>query len=186
MSGYFERARDVLDALAEDPPEALDDFVEAVLSCWNRGGRVVSFGNGGSAADSLHFTAELVGRFKEQPLSRPALSLTANTSVLTALSNDWDYEEVFARQVEALVTDSDVVLGISTSGNSENVIQGLRAARDRGAVCFGLTGRDPGKMRTLDVQLIRVPAKRTSHVQEAHQVCLHRVCEVLDRRVNDG
>lgn len=184
MSSYLERAAEVMGALAEDPPEGLDDFVEDILASWERGGRTISFGNGGSAADSLHFTAELMGRFREEPVARPALSLASNPSVLTALSNDWNYEEVFARQVEALVTDRDVVLGISTSGDSPNVLEALRRARRIGAATYGLTGRDPGGMASLEGTTIRVPARRTPHVQEAHQVCLHRVCEVLDRRLN--
>lgn len=184
MSSYLERASEVMQALAEDPPDELDDLAEDILASWERGGRTISFGNGGSAADSLHFTAELVGRFREHPVGRPALSLASNPSVLTALSNDFCYDEVFARQVEALVTDRDVVVGLSTSGNSSNVIQALRAARDIGAAPYGLTGRTAGEMGSLDVPTIRVPAGRTPHVQEAHQVCLHRVCEVLDRRLN--
>jgi len=186
MSGYLKRARDVLGALAEAPPPQLDELADAILASWERGGRTLSFGNGGSAADSLHFTAELVGRFRDRPVGRPALSLVSNPSVLTALSNDWDYGEVFARQVRALATERDVVVGISTSGGSTNVLEGLRAAREMGADCFGLTGEDPGEMGKLDVSLVCVPARRTPHVQEAHQVCLHRVCETLDRRINPG
>lgn len=181
---YFTEAARVFDRLAANRPPELEDFVEAIFSAWSAGGRVVSFGNGGSATDSLHFTTELVAKFDEAPIHRPAISLAASPSTLTATGNDWSFEELFSRQIEAQVTDSDVLLGISTSGNSSNVIKGLRAGREIGARCFGLTGESGGRMAELDLELIRVPAEATAHVQEAHISCLHWICRQVDNRLN--
>ena len=181
---YFERAGQIMTDLAEAPPESLKTVPDALFSAWDQGGKVVSFGNGGSASDTLHFTTELVARMKEEPIQRPAVSLAESPSTLTAVSNDWSFEEVFQRQVESLVTSDDVVIGISTSGNSENVIRGLETARDRRAKCIGLTGEAGGRMADLDIDLIRVPAEETAHVQEAHIACLHWICEQVDRRLN--
>lgn len=181
---YFQRAGQVMSNLADSPPDNLRTVPDALFSAWDRGGKVVSFGNGGSASDSLHFTTELVARMKKEPIQRPAVSFSSSPSTLTAISNDWSFEEVFSRQVESLVTSDDVVIGISTSGNSENVIRALETARELGAKCFGMTGKDGGRMAALDADLIRVPADETAHVQEAHIACLHWICQQVDDRLN--
>ncbi|MFB6347701.1 MAG: SIS domain-containing protein [bacterium] len=184
LQEYLTEASKTLEQLSEDPPEELERFVTSVLECWEEGGKVVSFGNGGSAADSLHFTAELVARFDSEAIHQPAISLNTNQSTLTATANDWSYEEVFARQVRAQVTQDDVVLGISTSGNSANVIRGLEEAHDLGAETYGLTGRSDCELDHLPAVSISVPSSRTSHVQEAHIVCLHFVCSLIDKKIN--
>jgi len=181
---YFQRSAEAIERLAESPPESLEPFLESMFETWEEGGKVVSFGNGGSATDSLHFTTELVARMKEAPIQRPAMSLVGSPSNLTAVSNDWSFEEVFEKQVESMVGASDTVLGISTSGNSENVYRGLEEAQSLGARCFGLTGRNGGRLANLDISLIRVPVEETSVVQEAHITCLHAICERVDRRLN--
>lgn len=181
---YFEEARTLFDRLAENPPDGLDDLAEAILKTWENDGTVVSFGNGGSAADSMHFTTELVARFDHDPIHKPAISLSANPSTLTATANDWSFEEVFSRQVRAQVTSRDLVLGISTSGNSENVLKGLEVADDRDARTFGLTGAGECELDRLAARRIVVPSTRTSHIQEAHITCLHYVCDVIDRTLN--
>lgn len=181
---YFSNVADVMQRLADNPPDGLERLVEALFRSWENGGKVVSFGNGGSATDSLHFTTELVARMKEEPIQRPAVSLVGSPSTLTAVSNDWSFEEVFEKQVESMVEEGDVVVGISTSGNSENVLCGIRRAKELGASCFALTGETGGKMSDLDAELIRVPTSETSHVQEAHIACLHWVCSKVDERIN--
>jgi phosphoheptose isomerase len=184
---YFRNVAEVMETIAESPPAHLEKVPGSLFAAWDRGGKVVSFGNGGSATDSLHFTTELVARLKEEPIQRPAVSLSGSPSTLTAVSNDWSFEEVFSRQVESLVTKDDVVIGISTSGNSGNVIRALETADELRAKCYALTGEDGGKMAELDdftADVIRVPSTRTAHVQEAHGACLHWICEQVDARLN--
>lgn len=182
---YFNEFRDLANRLAENPPPELETLAEAILGAWENAGKVVSFGNGGSAADSLHFTTELVARFNEDPIHRPAISLASSPSTLTAVSNDWSFAEVFSRQVKAQVQSGDVVLGISTSGNSENVVGGLEAAVEQNARVFGLTGNAGDcEFDHLPIVKISVPSKKTSHIQEAHIACLHKVCDLIDRTLN--
>ncbi len=184
QADYFSEASKTFDRLAETMPAGLVELRDAILQTWEEGGKVISFGNGGSATDSLHFTTELVAKFNVKPIQRPALSLSASPSTLTAVSNDWSFEEVFSRQVKALGNAKDVFVGISTSGNSPNVLRGLKAALEVGGRTFGLTDAEGGKLQKLDVELINVPATRTAHVQEAHIACLHWVCDQIDRKLN--
>jgi D-sedoheptulose 7-phosphate isomerase len=182
---YFERTADVLNQLAASPPPQLDELADSILTTWSKGGRIISCGNGGSAADSQHFVTELVARFDEEPIHKPAVSLTADSSTLTAISNDWSFEEVFSRQVRAQLDSDDVFLGISTSGNSENVLKAIVEANTIGADCFGLTGSPPGRLADADCTVISVPSDRTPHIQEAHSACLHYVCDLIDGELND-
>jgi D-sedoheptulose 7-phosphate isomerase len=146
-------------------------------------GRVLVFGNGGSAAEAQHFAAELVGRFvaERQPLA--AMALTTDTSILTAVGNDYAFDAVFARQVEALGRRGDVAVGLSTSGRSPNVIAALRAARARGLGTVALTGRDGGEMGSLADVHVNVPEQSTARIQEAHLTILHIFCELIDRAI---
>jgi len=144
------------------------------------GGRVLAFGNGGSAADAQHFTAELVGRFQRERPGLAAIALTTDPSVVTSIGNDLGFAAVFRRQVEAHGRPGDVALGISTSGRSPNVIEGLRAARQRGLVTVGLTGNGGGEVAGLVDHLIDVPHRDTQRIQEVHAMVLHVLCEVVD------
>jgi D-sedoheptulose 7-phosphate isomerase len=145
------------------------------------GGKVLAFGNGGSAADATHFAAELVGRYLLERDGLPAISLSDNASALTAISNDYGYERVFARQVEALGRPGDVALGISTSGRSGNVLAGLTAARAAGLATLALTGGDGGAMRDAADVCIAVPSAETPRVQEGHTLVAHILCELVER-----
>ena len=146
-----------------------------------QGGQVLAFGNGGSAADAQHFVAELVGRFGRERRAAAAIALTTDTSVLTAVANDYGFERVFARQIEALGRAGDVALGVSTSGRSANVLAGLQAARARGVQCVALTGGEGGPIgRAADV-LVCVPERSTARVQEVHRTILHAFCELIER-----
>jgi D-sedoheptulose 7-phosphate isomerase len=145
------------------------------------GGKVLAFGNGGSAADATHFAAELVGRYLLERDGLPAISLSDNASALTAISNDYGYERVFARQVEALGRRGDVALGISTSGRSANVLAGLSAARGGGLATVALTGGDGGAMRDAAEVCIVVPSGETPRVQEGHTLVTHILCELVER-----
>ena len=148
-----------------------------------RGGKILSCGNGGSAADAQHFSSELIGRFERERRPLAAVALTTDTSALTALSNDYDFAAIFAKQVHALGQGGDTLLAISTSGNSENVRQAVNAAHERGIAVVALTGRDGGTIaRDLleqDIE-IRVPADRTCRIQEVHVLAIHCLCDVID------
>ena len=146
-------------------------------------GKILSCGNGGSAADSQHFSSELLNRFEMERPGLPAMALTTDASTVTSISNDYSYEEIFSKQVRALGKQQDVLLGISTSGNSENVIRAINAAHERGMKVVALSGRDGGRMADLfeegDVE-IRVPATRTARIQEVHLLVIHCLCDLID------
>lgn len=163
--------------------ENADLVVEAARTlavCLARGGKILFCGNGGSAADAQHLAAEFVNRFE---LDRPplaAIALTTDTSVITAVGNDFNYDQIFAKQVLALGSPEDVLVGISSSGNSENVIKAFEAARENGVATMGLTGRDGGRMAELSDVLLNVPAQQTALVQEIHITIGHLLCRLVD------
>jgi len=146
-------------------------------------GKVLSCGNGGSAADSQHFSSELLNRFEMERPGLPALALTTDSSTLTSIANDYSFNEIFAKQVRALGQPTDVLLAISTSGNSENVLRAIGAAHERGLRVVALTGRDGGKiagaLQSSDIE-IRVPAERTCRIQEVHLLVIHALCDLID------
>lgn len=159
------------------------DAVQALLACVTSGGKVLACGNGGSAADAQHFAAEFVGRFERERPELAAIALTTDSSILTAIANDYDFNVVFSRQVRALGQAGDVLLAISTSGNSANVLAAIEAAHSRDMVVIGLSGRGGGKMqqalRDTDVHIC-VPHDRTARVQEVHLLTLHCLCDAVD------
>jgi len=147
----------------------------------NNGGKILIFGNGGSAADAQHIAAELVGRYKVERKGLPAIALTTDTSALTSIGNDYGYNHVFDRQVEALANEGDVVIGISTGGSSKNVISALKLANEMECKTIGFSGRDGGEMNTIcDVNLV-VPADDTPRIQEMHIVIGHTICHLIDQ-----
>lgn len=149
------------------------------------GSKILIFGNGGSAADAQHIAAEMVGRYKVERKGLPAIALTTDTSALTSIGNDYGYNHVFDRQVEALANEGDVAIGISTGGSSGNVISALRLAKDMGCKTVGFSGRDGGEMDALcDVNLV-VPAEDTPRIQEMHIVIGHTICHLIDQDFKD-
>ena len=163
--------------------ECMDDisrFAEACRTAIATGHTIYLMGNGGSACDCQHFAAELVGRFQKERRAMASVALTTDTSILTALANDYGYEAVFVRQVEALVQAGDVVVGITTSGNSPNILKGLAKARERGALTVGMTGRSGGAVKDLCDICIRIPSEVTARIQEAHLLVEHLVCQRLE------
>lgn len=160
--------------------EAVVRAALAVAEAIARGGKVLVFGNGGSAADAQHFAAELVGRFLGERRALPAIALTTDASVVTSVANDYGYEHVFARQVEALGRPGDIAFGISTSGRSPNVIAAFAAARARGLTTVALTGADGGQAGAMADIHVNVPDPATPRVQEVHCTLLHVVCEILE------
>ena len=159
------------------------DAAAAILAAAGGGHKILVFGNGGSAADSQHMAAELVSRFQRERRALAALALTTDTSVLTAVANDYAFDRVFVRQIEALGGRGDVAIGISTSGASANVIEGLRAARERGLRTIALTGRDGGAVGKAVEIHINVPDPSTARVQEAHRTLIHAICELVEREL---
>jgi len=156
-------------------------MVTLLVDTFNRGGKLLVMGNGGSAADAQHFVAEIVGRFKMERRGLPAIALSTDTSILTAIGNDYGFDKVFRRQVEALAVPGDLVAGISTSGNSPNVLQALELAREKGCRTVGLLGKDGGGIKNLcDLALI-VPTNDTPRVQEGHITIIHIVCDLLEK-----
>jgi D-sedoheptulose 7-phosphate isomerase len=156
---------------------------ETIAHGLRTGHKVLFFGNGGSAADAQHLAAELVGRFGPDRASLPAISLATDTSVLTAVGNDYGYEKVFARQIEALGQPGDTAVAISTSGNSPSVIEAIDVARSKGLFTIGLTGETGGKMKDRVEVLFRVPSRETPRIQETHILLGHILCDLVDRQL---
>jgi D-sedoheptulose 7-phosphate isomerase len=153
---------------------------QAMADALKSGGKLLVFGNGGSAADAQHLSAELVGRFQKERAALPAIALTVDTSILTSVANDYSYKQVFVRQIEALGQPGDIAFGISTSGESPNVLLALQAARARGLKTIALTGRDGGTIgRTAEIH-VNVPDQNAARVQEVHRTILHVMCEVIE------
>jgi D-sedoheptulose 7-phosphate isomerase len=163
-----------------DEADAVESVAGVIVTALKRGRTLLFFGNGGSAADAQHLAAEFVNRYSFDRPALAAIALTTDTSVLTSIANDSDFKRVFARQVEAIGRRGDVAIGISTSGRSPNVLEGLRAARSRHLATVGFCGGTPGPMRRLCEHLIRVPSAATARVQEIHILVGHILCQIVD------
>ncbi|NFV78528.1 D-sedoheptulose 7-phosphate isomerase [Magnetospirillum aberrantis] len=166
--------------------ESFAALVEACSRAIEAGGKILFFGNGGSAADAQHLAAELVVRYRVNGRALAAIALTTDTSLLTACANDFSYDDIFARQVEALMKPEDVAIGISTSGNSGSVIKALETARAIGGTAAGLAGRDGGKMVGVADPLVVVPSTVTARIQEMHILLGHALCDMLEKRHRPG
>jgi D-sedoheptulose 7-phosphate isomerase len=180
---HFEEGIELRKRMAQTMPADIVKAGEGIAAAVRAGHKVLSCGNGGSAADSQHFAAEMVGRFERERAGLPGIALTTDTSALTAIANDYDFDRVFSRQVEALGQEGDFLLAISTSGNSKNVIEAIKAAHAKNLSVIALTGRDGGAMakmlRPRDFHL-NVAHPRTMRVQEIHLLAIHCLCEVVD------
>jgi D-sedoheptulose 7-phosphate isomerase len=183
LKQHFEEGVELRRRMAETMPAQIARAGSALAAALKAGHKAMACGNGGSAADSQHFAAEIVGRFERERPGMPAIALTVDTSALTAIANDYDFDRVFSKQVEALGAAGDVLLGISTSGNSKNVIEAIKAAQAKDMIVIALTGRDGGAMgrmlRPNDFHL-NVSHQRTMRVQEVHLLVVHCLCEVVD------
>ncbi len=182
LAEQFAEHEKIIAATLAAVSEPFGRLADACSRTLDQGGKVLFFGNGGSAADAQHLAAELVVRYRANGRALAALALTTDTSILTACSNDFSYDDIFARQVEALMKPEDVAIGISTSGNSPNVLKALEAARALGGTAVGLSGRDGGKMTGLADPLIVVPSAVTARIQEMHILIGHALCDVLEQR----
>ncbi len=158
----------------------IEKAVGVVHQALKNGHKILFFGNGGSASDSQHLAAEFVGRYEKERRALPAIALTTDTSILTAVGNDYGYDRVFERQIEALGSRGDVAFGISTSGNSKNVLLGIKKAKEKGLYTIGLSGRDGGELKSLADLSFVVPSQKTARIQEAHIMIGHIICERVD------
>ncbi|UZD54889.1 phosphoheptose isomerase [Caldimonas aquatica] len=182
---FFESA-DLKYQAAEALARPIADAVHAIIGCLTAGGKVLACGNGGSASDAQHFAAEFVGRFERERPGLAAIALTTDTSILTAVGNDYDFTQVFSKQVQALGQPGDVLVALSTSGNSANVMAAVQAAHDKEMTVIALTGRGGGKLKDLlaetDVHIC-VPHDRTARIQEVHILALHCICDAVDAQL---
>lgn len=181
IRAHLEGSTQVIQSIAKIIPD-IEDAARVIIECYKHGGKVLLFGNGGSAADAQHFAAELVGRFKKSRRSLPAISLTSNTSTITAIANDYAYETIFERQVQGLASYRDVVIGISTSGTSPNVLKGLEAANNLGAKTIALTGERGIVGVPVNVN-IKAPSVHMPRIQEAHALIIHMLSDVVETYV---
>ncbi|WPM32859.1 D-sedoheptulose 7-phosphate isomerase [Hydrogenobacter sp. T-2] len=177
----FRESAELKLAFVELYAERIVEVGQIIARALKDGNKVLLFGNGGSAADAQHIAGEIVGRFKRERRALPAIALTTDTSILTAVGNDYGFERVFERQVEALCMPGDIAVGISTSGNSPNVVRGLMKAHDLGATTIAFTGRDGGKLVDIAHYSFVVPSYDTARIQECHITLGHVLCEIIDR-----
>jgi D-sedoheptulose 7-phosphate isomerase len=176
----FAEHRAVSARAAEELPPVLERIVAAAHDCLHRGGKILACGNGGSAAQAQHLAAELVGRFREERRALPGIALSADTATLTSLGNDYGYERVFARQVEALARPGDLLFAISTSGQSPNVVRAAQSARELGCVVVALTGARGGALAAHADLLLVAPSTVVARIQEVHMLCIHAIADALD------
>jgi D-sedoheptulose 7-phosphate isomerase len=183
IAGIFAESVALHQQVAREASGAIVDAAAAIGAALAAGGKLLAFGNGGSAADAQHLAAELVGRFERERRALAAIALTTDTSVLTSIGNDYAFDQVFVRQIEALGRPGDVAFGISTSGGSPNVALALERARALGVKTIAMTGRDGGRVgRAADIHL-NVPHQSTARVQEVHRTLMHAVCLLVERAV---
>ncbi len=175
---WDEHLRVATEAAALLPAAA--QLAERICDSLERGGKLITFGNGGSAAEAQHFAGELLGRFRQTRRPLPAIALSTDPSVVTCIANDFSYDDLFARQVTGLAGAEDIVVGISTSGRSENVVRGLRAARDAGATAVAWTGADPGPAGEAADVVLAIPSATTARIQEMHTLLMHTICVAID------
>ena len=179
IARHLKDSCEVKTRLAQQTGEA-DRLASEIVRALRGGKKLVVFGNGGSAADAQHFAAELVGRFEKERPALPAIALTTDTSAITAIANDFGYDEVFSRQVQALVQPGDIVVGISTSGNSKSVLKGLEEAKKLKAWTAAFSGMTGGKLKGAVDCCVTVPSERTAHIQECHIALIHAICACVD------
>jgi D-sedoheptulose 7-phosphate isomerase len=166
--------------------EKIIQITDQIIDSISAGKKIILFGNGGSAADAQHIAAELIGRYLLERDSYPAIALTTDTSALTAIGNDYSFEDIFSRQCQGLVNKGDIVIGISTSGNSENVRKGLELSNKKGALTIGLLGNNGGKIKDIVDIDISIESKLTPRIQEAHRVIYHIICQIVEEGLQKG
>lgn len=183
ISDYIERSIRTKKELQKTRVEVIARIAEVIVDAYRQGKKVLWFGNGGSAADAQHLACELVSKFYLERKALASIAFTTNTSELTAIANDYDFNHIFARQVEALVNRGDIVIGISTSGKSQNVIEGIKKAKQLGAITIAFTGASGGKLKgNVDI-LLTVPSEVAPHIQESHIMIGHIICYLVEKEL---
>ena len=189
ISRHFKDSVEVKQKAADKLVDPIQQAGDKIVQCMLNNGKILSCGNGGSAADAQHFSAELVNRFEKERPGLPAFALTTDSSTLTAIANDYDYNQVFSKQITALGQPGDVLLAISTSGNSANVLEAINASHEREMIIVALTGKDGGSIARLlkeqDIE-IRIPSNRTARIQEVHLLVIHCLCDFIDTQLFGG
>jgi len=185
---FLDRLQEHLDTLRalETQAETFESIAETMVTAIRQGHKICFLGNGGSAADAQHLAAELVGRFQRERRGLPSIAFTTDTSILTAVANDYGYDHLFARQIESLCQPGDVVVGLSTSGNSPNVLLGIEKARELGLRTIGLAGKDGGRLAELAEICFTVASPKAARTQEAHIFLGHCLCEVIEQEIAEG
>ncbi len=179
----LEESANIKRMVAQNLADIIVDAAKIILNACKAGRKVLLIGNGGSAADAQHIAAELVGRFKLERVGLPAIALTTNTSTLTALANDYGYDSVFSRQVEALANARDVLIAITTSGASPNILKAVETAHSKGVIVIALTGKNGGKLKSMADVTIVVPSDNTPRIQEAHITIGHIICHLVEKEL---
>ena len=189
ISRHFKDSVEVKQKAADKLVDPIQQAGDKIVQCMLNNGKILSCGNGGSAADAQHFSAELVNRFEKERPGLPAFALTTDSSTLTAIANDYDYNQIFSKQITALGQPGDVLLAISTSGNSANVLEAINASHEREMIIIALTGKDGGSIARLlkeqDIE-IRIPSNRTARIQEVHLLVIHCLCDFIDTQLFGG
>lgn len=185
IKGILEQHKQVIQVLLEDEQyfSDIEHIIKRSADAILQGGKLLFCGNGGSASDAQHISAELTGRFSMERRALPAIALHENTSHLTAVANDYGYHRVYSRMIEALANKGDVLFALSTSGNSENILEAIREAKNRSVYIIGMTGRSGGKMKELTDQCICIPSEETARIQEMHIMTGHIICEGIEREI---
>lgn len=178
--GAFEQSADVKLSFVKKNLKTIISVVELIVEAFHEGNKVMLFGNGGSAADAQHIAAEFVNRFMIERPPLPAMALTTDTSVITSIGNDYKFDDIFLKQIKALGKEGDIAWGISTSGNSPNVLKALKEAKKMGLKTIGMTGKDGGKMAKMVDYLLNVESESTPRIQETHITLSHVICELVD------
>lgn len=185
VNGYIEETEQLMGRMTEECGDQILRIAETVIEALREGGTVYFCGNGGSAADAQHMASELVGQFEQDRAAIPAAALTTDTSLLTAVSNDYGFPYVFERQVDGLMNSKDVLVAISTSGTSENVVRAARAAREKNCSVVGFTGASGGDLASICDETLTVPSDQTAHVQEGHLLAGHILCGIVEDEVSE-
>lgn len=180
LKNYLNVSAELFKSLSDNPPQEIISIAQEIINTVKNNSKILIFGNGGSAADAQHFTAELVGRFKKERKGIPAIALTTNSSTLTALANDYDFNIIFERQLEALGNTGDIAIGISTSGKAENVIKGLKKAKELGLKTIALSGQNGTNLIDISDICLLIPSVDTPHIQEAHILVIHIICKIVE------
>lgn len=180
----FEQSSDII-LKSKILSEKIEETINLINFSLENGNKILIFGNGGSAADAQHMAAEFVGRYLIERLSLPAIALTTDTSILTAIGNDYDFNQIFSKQCESLVNNGDVIIAISTSGKSKNVILGIEEGKKRGAKIISLTGNNGAILNDKSDICIKVPSNETPRIQEVHRIIIHLICQFVENHFKD-